>query len=103
MELRITPWVNEEPATEDVLLEQIEDEELRIYRWTSLPDDNFSGHTHGFHKLLFVVEGSIKFDFPTRHKSFTLNAGDRLELPAGIRHSAIVGPEGVRCLEAHIY
>jgi hypothetical protein len=31
----------------------------------------------------------------------TLNAGDRLELPAGTLHDAIVGPRGVVCLEAH--
>jgi cupin superfamily acireductone dioxygenase involved in methionine salvage len=50
-----------------------------------------------------VVKGSIKFDFPTRHKTVNLTAGDRLELPTGIRHSAVVGLEGVDCLEAHIY
>jgi hypothetical protein len=31
------------------------------------------------------------------------NPGDRLDLPAGVRHSAIVGPQGVTCLEAHVY
>jgi hypothetical protein len=31
----------------------------------------------------------------------TLNAGDRLDLPAGIVHDADVGPQGVVCLEAH--
>ena len=30
-----------------------------------------------------------------------LTAGDRLELPAGTRHDAVVGPGGVACLEAH--
>ena len=31
-----------------------------------------------------------------------LAAGDRLELPAGTAHDAIVGPNGVVCLEAHL-
>ena len=31
-----------------------------------------------------------------------LVAGDRLELPAGTRHDAIVGPAGVTMLEAHL-
>jgi len=30
-----------------------------------------------------------------------LKAGDRLDLPANIVHDAIVGPQGVVCLEAH--
>lgn len=103
MELKITPWIKEEAATADELLEQMDDYDSKVYRWSSPPDYVFAGHTHGFHKLLYVVEGSIKFDFPTRHKSVTLNPGDRLELPAGVRHSAVVGASGVDCLEAHIY
>ena len=30
-----------------------------------------------------------------------LPAGDRLDLPRDTRHKAVVGPEGVACLEAH--
>ncbi|MCB9079891.1 MAG: AraC family ligand binding domain-containing protein [Anaerolineaceae bacterium] len=103
MELKITPWIKEEAATADELLEQMDDYDSKVYRWSSPADYVFAGHTHGFHKLLYVVEGSIKFDFPTRHKSVTLNPGDRLELPAGVRHSAVVGASGVECLEAHVY
>jgi len=28
--------------------------------------------------------------------------GDRLDLPAGTRHEAFAGPDGVTCLEAHL-
>ena len=83
----------------ETLLEQ----QLKIYHWSNDPDDVYAGHTHGYHKIIYVVEGSINFDFPTRHKSVTLRSGDRLEVPAGIRHSAVVGAEGVTCLEAHVY
>ena len=31
-----------------------------------------------------------------------LGVGDRLDLPAGTRHDALVGPTGVTCLEAHM-
>jgi hypothetical protein len=34
--------------------------------------------------------------------SVNLEAGDRLELPARTDHDALVGPEGVTCLEAHL-
>ena len=36
-----------------------------------------------------------------RDRKMMLQAGDRLELPAGIVHDAVVGPVGVLCLEAH--
>lgn len=96
-------WTSETPPTEEELREVLEDEQLKVYTWSNDPDDVYSGHTHGYHKVLYVVQGSIIFDFPTRNKSLTLRAGDRLELPAGVRHSAVVGAEGVTCLEAHIY
>ena len=35
-------------------------------------------------------------------ESVELATGDRLELPAGTRHDAVVGPAGVTCLEAHL-
>jgi quercetin dioxygenase-like cupin family protein len=103
MELKVISWNGEAVATEEELREQLLDQDLKVYHWASPPESVFPGHTHGYHKVLYVVKGSIKFEFPTRHKSFTLNSGDRLELPAGIRHSAVAGAEGVSCLEAHIY
>jgi quercetin dioxygenase-like cupin family protein len=103
MELKVTPWTQAEPPTEETLQDVLTKQELRVYRWSNRPDDVYASHTHGYHKIIYVVEGAIKFDCPTHHKMFNLVPGDRLELPAGIRHSAIVGPQGVTCLEAHIY
>jgi len=103
MELKITVWDQPTPPTEEAIRELLSELELKIYHWTSGPEDVYAGHTHGYHKVLYVVKGSIKFDLPTRHRMFTLNSGDRLDLPGGIRHSAVVGPDGVTCMEAHIY
>jgi len=103
MELKVTTWDREEPPTEEDLKAELDEQELRIFNWSSPPDGIFAGHTHGYHKILYVVDGSIKFEFPTRHETVSLKAGDRLELPAGIRHNAVVGIDGVACLEAHIY
>ena len=103
MELKMIAWSSEEAPNEEEIRLQLAEEQLKVYNWFNDPDDVQAGHTHGYHKILYVIEGSINFDFPTRHKSFALKAGDRLELPAGIRHSATIGPEGVTCLEAHVY
>lgn len=102
MELKVTPWPHETPPTEEELREYLTNQDLQVHRWSNGPEDVYAAHTHGYHKILYVVKGSIKFDFPVRHKTLTLNPGDRLDLPSGIRHSAVVGPEGVTCLEAHI-
>ncbi|MBN1992921.1 MAG: AraC family ligand binding domain-containing protein [Anaerolineae bacterium] len=103
MELKVTPWHKETPPTEEELRAPLEEQQLKVYRWSNAPEDVYASHTHGYHKIICVVKGSIRFDLSTRHETFHLKAGDQLELPAGLRHSAIVGPDGVTCLEAHIY
>ena len=42
------------------------------------------------------------FALPVTGDAHDLDAGDRLELPAGTSHAALVGPAGVTCLEAHL-
>ena len=103
MELKAIPWTKETPPTEEDLRESLEEQELRIFRWSGQPDGVFPGHTHGYHKIIHVIDGSIKFDFPARQQSIDLNQGDRLDLPAGVRHNAVAGMDGVTCLEAHVY
>jgi quercetin dioxygenase-like cupin family protein len=103
MELKVTPWTRGAPPTEAEIREILEEEELHVYRWSNAPGDVYAGHTHGYHKILYVLEGSIKFDLPTRQQTINLHLGDKLELPNGTRHSAVVGPDGVTCLEAHLY
>jgi uncharacterized protein YjlB len=69
--------------------------------WGNGPLDRYAAHEHGHDKVIVVASGSIRFGLPDSGETIELGAGDRLELPAGTRHDAIVGPEGVTCLEAH--
>jgi quercetin dioxygenase-like cupin family protein len=103
MELKVTPWSGPTPPEEEELQNQLAKQDLKVYHWSSAPEAVFFSHTHGYHKILYIISGSIKFDFPSRHKVINLHPGDRLDLPAGIRHSAVAGTDGVTCLEAHIY
>lgn len=69
--------------------------------WSNGPGDRYGAHDHGYDKVIVVAAGSITFGLPGSGDAVGLDAGDRLELPAGTRHDAIVGPDGVTCLEAH--
>jgi len=69
--------------------------------WGNGPGDRYAPHEHGYDKVIVVTSGSITFGLPGLGASIVLSAGDRLELPAGTRHDGLVGPSGVRCLEAH--
>jgi quercetin dioxygenase-like cupin family protein len=76
-------------------------EGLKPYAWSNAPGDVYAAHTHAYHKVIYVVQGSITFGLPRRGEQVTLRTGDRLDLPAGVAHDAVVGPQGVACLEAH--
>ena len=70
--------------------------------WSNGPADRYGAHDHRYDKVIVVDRGSITFGLPGDGRSIALATGDRLELPAGTRHDAVVGPLGVTCLEAHL-
>jgi quercetin dioxygenase-like cupin family protein len=69
--------------------------------WENGPGERYPAHDHGYDKVLVVAAGGIRFGLPDAGRNVDLAVGDRLDLPAGTTHDAIVGPSGVTCLEAH--
>jgi hypothetical protein len=70
--------------------------------WSNGPNDRYAPHAHGYDKVIACQAGSIRFGLPDRGVMIDLSVGDRLDLPAGTRHDAVVGQDGVTCLEAHL-
>jgi quercetin dioxygenase-like cupin family protein len=99
--VEIIRWSGDTSPGEDTLRKILAEENLHGYRWSNGPGDVYSAHTHSFNKVIYVVSGSIAFGLPDSGEQVTLNCGDRLNLPAGVAHNAVVGSEGVVCLEAH--
>jgi quercetin dioxygenase-like cupin family protein len=81
---------------------RLRDEGLEPSAWSNGPGGRYGAHEHGYDKVIVVERGSIRFGLPESGRSVELATGDRLELPAGTRHDALVGPDGVTCLEAHL-
>lgn len=100
--VNVRRWEGDEIPTETTIRRILDAEGLQSYRWSNAPGDVYGAHTHPYHKVIYVVQGSITFGLPGKGRQITLNVGDRLELPAGTLHNAVVGPEGVVCLEAHL-
>ena len=69
------------------------------YSWSNGPHDRYAAHSHGYEKVLYCVEGSITFLLEHEERRLELKPGDRMVLPAGTLHSAIVGPAGCTCIE----
>ena len=74
---------------------------LTGYRWSNAPGDVYGAHSHPFHKIIYVLQGSITFVLTDSGEQLDLRSGDRLDLPAGVLHEAVVGQQGVICFEAH--
>lgn len=98
---KISPWPEASPPTEAALREILIAEGLDFYAWGNAPHDLYPPHAHTYHKVIYVVRGSITFGLPEEDREVMLSAGDRLDLPAHVIHNATVGSEGVMCLEAH--
>jgi quercetin dioxygenase-like cupin family protein len=77
-------------------------EGLAAGSWSNGPGDRYAAHDHEYDKVIAVERGSIRFGLVGRGETMALAQGDRLELPAGTSHDALVGPGGVTCLEAHL-
>jgi uncharacterized protein YjlB len=99
--VKVTAWPRGSTPTEAELRKLYAAEGITPYRWSNGAHDRYQAHSHGYHKVIYVVSGSITFGLPRRGESISLAAGDRLDLPAGVVHDAVVGSRGVVCLEGH--
>ena len=79
------------------LMEQLRREADGCYSWSNGPGDTYARHTHSYEKVLYCVDGSITFILEDR--DIRLGPGDRMVLPAGTAHGAVVGPDGCTCIE----
>jgi uncharacterized protein YjlB len=77
-------------------------EGLEPQAWSNGPYDRYAAHHHEYDKVVVCAAGSIRFGLPGAGRFVDLAPGDRLDLPAGTRHDAVVGELGVTCLEAHL-
>lgn len=87
---------------EGALRRRLAAEGLNALSWGNPAHDRYGVHDHGYDKVLVAVRGSIVFELAGQGIAVELAAGDRLHLPAGTSHGAVVGPRGVTCLEAHL-
>ncbi len=96
----LTPWPGPQPPSEAELEALFRREKLHPRWWSNAPGDRYGTHSHPYHKLLYCARGSIRFLVEPGGRQLDLSPGDRLDIPPGTPHSAVVGPQGVTCVEA---
>ncbi|HEY8642238.1 MAG TPA: cupin domain-containing protein [Candidatus Dormibacteraeota bacterium] len=84
---------------QEQLMRRLESEASDPYRWSNGPGHRYAAHVHHYEKVLYCEAGSISFHLEEEGRQVDLEAGDRMVLPAGTRHSAVVGPGGCVCIE----
>jgi quercetin dioxygenase-like cupin family protein len=101
--MEMTRWQEPTPPDEAGLRQRMLAEGLSPSSWSNGPGDTYTVHSHSYTKILYCVRGSIRFTLPDTGEQLDLAPGDKMVLPAGTRHGALVGPAGVTCIEAPRY
>lgn len=85
------------PLEETRLREQLESEGFsHTYVWWDAPGKSYPDHTHAGTTAHIILDGEITLTFKGQRQ--ICRVGDRCDVPAGIVHSAQVGPRGCRYL-----
>ncbi len=98
--VRVTRWSGGQHPTLSSITRQMQKEGMRPYFWENTPNYRYAIRSHGYCKVMYVVEGTMEITLPDSNHRVRLRAGDRIEIPAGIRHGAIIGSGGAKCVEA---
>ncbi|GAB4323006.1 MAG: hypothetical protein Kow00117_11660 [Phototrophicales bacterium] len=96
----ITRWTGGQHPSISAINRLMNKEGLTPYLWSPSPNTRQAVRSHGYHKVLYVAEGSIEVILPDSNQRVVLRRGDRLDVPAGVRHGLHVGSGGAKCIEA---
>ncbi len=98
--VRVIRWSGGQHPTVSTITRHMQKEGLRPYQWDNAPNYRYAVRSHGYTKVVYVLEGTLELTLPDSNQRVKLRAGDRVEIPAGVRHGSIVGSTGAKCIEA---
>lgn len=101
-QVRVTRWRGGQHPTLDNITRRMRDEGLRPYVWANTANFRYPVRSHGYDKTLYCIHGAVEITFAQARQRVTLRPGDRIDLPRGIRYSAIIGPTGAQCVEGSL-
>lgn len=64
---------------------------IHVFEWHDEPGVVYEEHAHKGKVSFFVTKGSVTF---TSGINKQIKAGERFDVPVGVKHTAIVGSEG---------
>lgn len=100
--VRVSRWQGSQHPSESNIIRLMRREGLRPYQWHNPPNYRYAVRSHNYHRVIYVTRGTLEVILPDANQRTRLRAGDRVDIPPGVRHGAIVGSTGVQCTEAAI-
>ena len=92
MEVKILRWDRPVMPDEARIRTELVQEGYSVFKWADSAGTEYTPHHHDHHESIWVIEGEIEFGI--EGEKISLGPGDRLFLPKGTTHTAIVpGPE----------
>ncbi|MBC7812820.1 MAG: cupin domain-containing protein [Burkholderiales bacterium] len=98
--VRVVRWTGGQHPTLSGITRDMKKQGLRPFMWDNAPNHRYAVRSHGYDKVLYVIEGNLEITLPDSNQRMRLRSGDRIDIPAGVRHGTIVGSSGVKCVEA---
>jgi mannose-6-phosphate isomerase-like protein (cupin superfamily) len=100
VEVKVIRWRGNQHPTQHAIVTKMQAEGLRPYSWSHGPNFRYAVQTHGYDKVMYCVEGSVEISLPDYNQRVVLRPGDRMDVPRGVRHSTVIGPNGAQCFES---
>ncbi len=98
--ISIRKWSGGLNPSYSAITRMLEAEGLRPFRWNDPANRQYPVRSHGYSKVLMVLEGALELTFPDQNQVVKLSPGDRADIPAGVRHGVVASGRGVTCIEA---
>lgn len=95
----ITRWQESQHPSMSIIMQRMKEDGLRPYMWVNMANHRYAIRSHNYDKVLYVIDGTVEISLPDSNQRVKLRAGDRIDIPAGVRHGTQVGNTGAKCVE----
>jgi mannose-6-phosphate isomerase-like protein (cupin superfamily) len=96
----VTRWQGSQHPTKATIVRMMKEQQLRPYMWNNTPNHRYAVRSHNYDKVLYVLNGVVEVTLPDSNQRVKLRTGDRIDIPASVRHGMQVGHTGAECVEA---
>lgn len=90
--MRLTRWNKETAPSLEALRAALTDEGFQVSEWADPPGTVYPLHAHENPEVRWVIRGTLRVGLPESGEEFTLESGDRLDVPPEAPHWVDVDP-----------